>query len=354
MRKLMIACVLAGSVVASQARAEPGVKDITWTLGKPLPELRKGGAVGVFEGKLISAAGMRHPWLESPVVYQYDARADAWSKLPDMPKGRVYVDGVSLPDAFVTIGGRREGQTLAEVRCLARRTGKLQWRYLPPMPTDRGWAAMDAWRTCLICAGGNRFSKGQAPFTEKTTCHAVEMFDTAAPGTGWRKLPDIPGDSRGWVAGAVVDDAFYLFGGLHFRIVDGMRQNYRLPETLRLDLKSKTWSKRADMPYPLSGHDAVAFADRYVIIVGGAPDWTEAENRRYGRKPDQYSNVVLVYDTQADRWSILPSPMPYGTNDIRAAIIGKTIYALGGENIHTPTSNTTNYLRVGRIVTEDH
>lgn len=62
--------------------------------------------------------------------------------------------------------------------------------------------------------------------------------------------------------------------------------------------------------------------------------------------------VVLVYDTRQDRYDMMPSPMPYGTNDIRAARIGKTVYAVGGENIDKATSNTTNYLRIGTVVTE--
>ena len=345
----------AGLVVLAATSAAMGqsgmIKDITWRLGAPFPELRKGCSLGVFEGKAISAGGMRHPWCESTTTYQYDAQADKWIALPNLPRGRVYMDGVSLPDAFYVVGGRREGRTLAELTQLSRKGGRLRWVDLNPMSADRGWAAMDVWQTRIIVAGGNSLRKGQPAFNEKSTCKTVEVFDTARPEAGWSKLPDIPGHGRGWVAGAVVGDAFYLFGGLHFTIVDGKRQNHRLRETLRLDLKTRQWSRRADLPYALSGHDAVSYGDRYVILAGGAPDWSADQDKAYGRVPNEYSNRVLVYDTKRDAYRMLPSPMPHGTNDIRVARIGQTVYALGGENVEKATSNTTNFLRIGTIVT---
>ena len=351
MRSCLIVVVLA---VAPPALGDSAVriKDITWRLGAPFPELRKGGSLGVFEGKVVSAGGMRHPWRESETTYQYDGQADKWVKLPDLPKGRVYVDGVSLPDAFYVIGGRRAGQTLAEVTRLARQGGRLQWTDAPAMSVHRGWAAMDGWKTCIIVAGGNGFRKGQPSFRDDSTSNAIELFDTAHPAKGWTRLPDIPGHPRGWVAGAVVGDTFYLFGGLYFRIVDGQRQNHRLAETVRLDLKARTWTRCADMPYAVSGHDAVSFDDRYVILVGGAPNWTPEQDKAFGRVPNEYSNRVLIYDTKRDRFDMTPSPMPHGTNDIRVVRIGKTIYALGGENVEKATSNTTKFLRIGTIVTE--
>lgn len=222
----------------------------------------------------------------------------------------------------------------------------------PAMSVHRGWAAMDVWKTCIIVAGGNGFRKGQPSFRDDSTSNAIELLDTAHPAKGWTRLPDIPGHPRGWVAGAVVGDAFYLFGGLYFRIVDGKRQNHRIAETVRLDLKARTWRRCADMPYALSGHDAVSFGDRYVILVGGAPKWTSEQDKAYGRVPNEYSNRVLVYDTKRDRFDMMPTPMPHGTNDIRVVRIGKTIYVLGGENVEKATSNTTKFLRIGTIVGE--
>jgi hypothetical protein len=43
-------------------------------------------------------------------------------------------------------------------------------------------------------------------------------------------------------------------------------------------------------------------------------------------------------------------PMP--TNDIRVVLHKDTLYTLGGENIEPATSNTTPWLRIGRIRTE--
>ncbi len=340
--------ILAGLVPLGQEGT--CIKDITWRLGAAFPELRKGCSLGVFEGKPISAGGMRHPWQESARTCQYDPEKNQWIDLPALPKGRVYMDGVSLGDAFYVVGGRREGQTLSEVTRLTRIEGQRRWTEMPPLAVDCGFMAMDTWKTHIVVAGGNRFRKGQDAFTDKTTIGVVQMFDTARAQEGWSRLPDIPGPSRGWVACAVVRDALYLFGGAYFRMVEGKRQTVHLRETLRMDLQSHSWQRRADLPFGLSGHDAVAFADRYVILLGGAPEWSPQEEKSYGRVPGEYSARVLVYDTQGDRFEMLPTPMPHGVNDIRAVCIGRTIYALGGENIEKETSNTTNHLRIGTIV----
>ena len=62
-----------------------------------------------------------------------------------------------------------------------------------------------------------------------------------------------------------------------------------------------------------------------------------------------YCPFVLVYDTATGRWKVLPSPLPMPTNDIRVVLIGKRLYALGGEDIEPATSNTTARLRIGTV-----
>jgi hypothetical protein len=46
--------------------------------------------------------------------------------------------------------------------------------------------------------------------------------------------------------------------------------------------------------------------------------------------------------------------MPVPTNDIRVVLLGDRLYALGGENIEPATSNTTPWLRIGRIQKSDN
>ncbi len=342
---------------AADAEAKPRdsaceIADITWTLGPDFPELRKGGSLGTLHGMVIAAAGMQHPWRESPTTFTYTPGAERWDPLPDMPEGRVYLDGVTVGDAFYAVGGRHNG-TRKEVFRLRRQGDNWTWDRMPSMRRDRGWFAVDRIGTKIIVAGGNRFAPGEAAFTPKSTLATAEWFDTAKPDAGWQALPSFPGQSRGWVAGATAAGKFHIFGGSHHLLKDGKRNSPRLRTAAAFDPASGKWSALPDLPYPVSGLDAVAYADRYIILVGGAAFMSAEQKERWPQDPNHYSNVVLVFDTKTQTYHPMPSPVPYGTNDIRVTRIGETIYALGGENIHKPTSNTTKWLRVGKIVRRD-
>ena len=88
-----------------------GGADISWELGPDLPVLRKGSAVGVLDGKIISAGGMHHPWEESAAVYAYTPGEDHWDLLPPMPEGRYSAMGVTFDGAFYVLGGRWKSTT---------------------------------------------------------------------------------------------------------------------------------------------------------------------------------------------------------------------------------------------------
>ena len=99
----------------SGAAATGEIKDIQWSLGPNFPVLRKGGAFGLIDGKVISASGMEQPWCEAKTAFSLDVvRPTEWVSLPDAPTGRCYVHGVALGDALYVVGGRREGKTLTE------------------------------------------------------------------------------------------------------------------------------------------------------------------------------------------------------------------------------------------------
>jgi hypothetical protein len=105
------------------------------------------------------------------------------------------------------------------------------------------------------------------------------------------------------------------------------------------------------MPFGIGNGDAIAYQDRYVIILGGAYAISAQDALQYPpREPGYYNNLVTVFDTVTEEYKVLPTPMPYGTGDIRLAIDGNTIFAVAGENIDPNTSNTTRWFRMGQIV----
>lgn len=338
---------IVGAMVAANAGAE--IADITWTLGPNLPEFRKGGCGAALGGKVVSVFGMRQPWGEMATMYVYDPAADWWTRGPDGPVGQCYVQGTECGEAFYAIGGRHGG-VRRECYRLDVQDGAYVWTQVAGLNEARGWAPSVAVGTKLYVFGGAQGGRGP-------TLNSVEMLDTADPKGAWQVIGNIPGDSRGWLGAAAVAGKIYVFGGCHFytpKPADGPDRK-RLNETLVFDPATGAWDTRAPLPYRVAGMDCCVYADRYVIVVGGAAaveDFSAELRARY-EQTDRYSSYycpfVLVYDVVTDAWRVMPSVLPVPTNDIRVVRLGKTLYALGGENIEPATSNTTPWLRIGTI-----
>lgn len=345
---LIIVC--ATSVQAGEARCE--IADITWTLGPNLPEFRKGGCATVLDGKVISVFGMRQPWGEMATMYVFDPEAAWWQRAAEGPLGQTYVQGAEYVGAFYAIGGRSAKRGGVHKQCYRLRSekGEYAWNQIADLNVKRAWAPSVCVESKLFVLGGSQGGHGP-------TLGSVEMLDAAKAGAKWRKVGDIPGDSRGWSGAAAAGGAVYLMGGSHFFDPKpaGGPDRKRFAEVWRFDPDTSQWQARSPLPYRMSGFDCCVYQDRYIIVAGGAAetgDYTKEMHEIHRRDrfhESYYCPFVLVYDTLADRWYRMPSVMPVPTNDIRVVIIGKMLYALGGENMEPATSNTTPWLRIGTI-----
>ncbi|PYS98596.1 MAG: hypothetical protein DMF63_15485 [Acidobacteria bacterium] len=79
----------------------------TWSSRSPM---RNGGvamAVGVLEGKLVAAGGLRNQ-LSSAAVEMYDPEADAWSTLPNIPTSRAFSSAITMKNTLYILGGNGE------------------------------------------------------------------------------------------------------------------------------------------------------------------------------------------------------------------------------------------------------
>ena len=325
------------AIVAATQATPVVVEDITWELGPSLVGPRSGPAVGALGASVLCAGGSLDFRRGCVNVLAFDTDANEWTDLPNMPEPRVYAQGVVVGSRFYGLGGVHGNQTRSEVFCLSKGDGQWGWAPSVPLEPDRAWHAAAVWASKIVVAGGHRRRPDGPRYDPQGMLSRVEMLDLTRPDEGWQRLPDIPGRPRGWCAGAVVGNRLYLFGGVHFRS-ERVGDRERLSETLCLDLSTKAWTRKRDLPFPLSGLDAAAVDDRRVVLVGGYnPDApTEA---------GKFSDAVLIYDTKNDAFQIMPSRMPVGANDARAVLHGNALYVVGGER----TSSTVRAVRVGRI-----
>jgi len=345
-------CVFALCSVGKAQQTAPGITDITWQLGPNLPEFRKGGCATVLGGKVVSVFGMRQPWGEMATMYVFDPQANWWQRGPDAPLGQTYVQGAEMGDSFFAIGGRSAARGGVHTACyrLQNENAKFVWNRIADLDVKRAWAPSASVGSRLFVFGGSQGGHGP-------TLASVEMLDVSRNDAKWRKISDIPGDSRGWSGAAAAGGKIYLIGGSHFfdpKPALGPDRK-RLNEVWQFDPDTYQWQARKPLPYRLSGFDCCAYRDRYIIVTGGAAETTDFtpemqklyEQDRFHKS--FYCSFVLVYDTRIDQWHRLPSLLPMPTNDIRVVLNEDTLYALGGENIEPATSNTTPWLRIGRI-----
>lgn len=329
-------------------QVEPfGISDITWTLGPDHPTYRKGGAAGVLSGMVISAGGCEFPWAEAATVFAWTPGGSAWTQFPDMPQGRCYMDGTSVGDALYVPGGRWAFQTQSSTFRLRLLTGNWTWDSVANLNIHRGYFTVARLGTHIALAGGMQGS-GQPPYSESDTLSDVEWYDTAAA-AGWQLLPDFTMHSRAGAIVAAASGKLYVFGGTCYQCPNGQNDSLRLADAQVFEPATGQWSSLPRLPFGLSGADAVTYRDRFIVMVGGAAQLTAAQLAAWPQVPGYYSNVVLVYDAKDSRYRVLPTLMPYGTGDIRTALIGDTLYAIGGENIDPATSNTTRWFRIGQI-----
>jgi N-acetylneuraminic acid mutarotase len=327
-----------------------GIADIEWRLGPNLPEFRKGGCCAPLRGRVISAFGMRYPWGEMDTMYVYDPRIEWWARGPSAPIGQCYVQGTVCGGAYYSVGGRSGG---VHERCfrLQAQGGRYVWSEIATLNEARAWSACASVGTRIYVFGGAKDAHGPA-------VGGVEMLDTVAPQGAWERIADIPGASRGWLAAATVRGSILVVGGSHCAAVGARpaQQGGQLDELLVFDPETSGWQRKSPLPYRLSGMDCSVYKDRYLIVVGGASepaDYTREMREQLSRVESHeayYCPFVLSYDVEMDRWTRLPGLLPMPTNDIRVALIGQRLYAIGGENIEPATSNTTAWLRVGEII----
>lgn len=281
-------------------------------------------------------------------VYRYSPATGMWSRLPDLPQRREYIDLAQASDGVIyCVGGGEQGKprykATASVFAFAP-SGDGQWRALPPMPTPRTHVSSGVVGRKLVVVGGNEYDydvKGYAPSTLRDT---VEVLDLDRPDAGWVTGAPVLGGPMGWAGTVVAGGRLYVFGGFTFvpHGEDGLgKKSVRLQRTAVYDPEQDQWEQRAPAPYAVGGWRAALYRGRYAILIGGL--WKSPKARS-----DRWNSEPLVYDTETDVWYCLrDSATPPGGvyNDPGLAVIGDTIYVTGAE----ATAAHYNYMLIGNI-----
>lgn len=329
---------------------------ITWNEGPMFPDLIKGGAMGVVGGTVVHVAGITFPWRERETGWWLDPSEGMWRPLPPMPEGRAYTQGVTAQEALFVVGGRQSGRVCTSCFRLHRAEGLWRWDVLPDLRWARGVPALAVVGERIYAVGGGSWSPG-AFLPDDTPVD--EVLDLAHIDQGWRRIPPCPGRRRAGACAASVEGKVYVFGGGYSWMDGDQRQTLRLDDAWCFDPDQETWHECAYLPViGLSGAAALPYVDRFILLIGGGVAKEEGrgecvmtyeEDAQRGVRVGWYNDCVLVYDTATDSYAEVSDRLPYATHDIRAARLGDTIYAIGGENDDRSVSNTCAHVRVGTI-----
>ena len=276
-------------------------------------------------------------------AHRYDPATREWTRLPDMPGRREYTRALAAEEAVYIVGGgcqlkgaKPAYRPFADCFRLDVTKGGAPWERHSRLRVPRTHMAVSCVGPWLIVAGGNEYDAGKGGYAPSTIRGITEALDTRNEDKGWQLKAPLPGPPRGWAASAAVRGRMLVLGGL---TIPAKGRYTRLASALSFDPRQDKWAPLADISVPISGWEGAAYADRYVILVGGVVD---LEGKLL------WNDVPLVYDAQEDRWLRVDGPLPPGSlfNDAGVCVIGDTIYVVGAEG---PFGSHFDYFLVGKI-----
>lgn len=286
--------------------------------------------------------------------------AGTWATLPALPSARSHCPTAVYGGRIYGFGGGGPNfKSKNSVIVYDPAAGR--WGRGTDMPTLRSGAiAMTTGNAIYIIGGGFKQPDGTFRFLHTTEIHYPEE-------DRWAAGPDMimPHD---YPAGALLDNRMYIMGGHHpDSTLAGPKTDPGFAFCERLDLDNGTWEQIADLPTPRFALDAVVLDGRILTMGGVAftPEgfnnfdhieafdpasgaWTRetlrlpwtaagagacmADGKLFifgGYSGDGISDHCACYDPAAGTWQLLP-PIPQPLAAMGVAVIGRTIYLLGG------------------------
>ena len=164
----------------------------TWRLGARAPAPPRSEGTAVSRGAFVYALGGRAQGAAISALDRYDAFADRWTSLANMPTARAGLASAMIGAEIYAIGGRRQpggpcsGGELRAVERYDLRSNT--WTRLAPLPTNRSDLAAAAVNGRIYVFGGCR----RDPATgEITFLRDVDIYSPAT--NSWSRAPrDLP------------------------------------------------------------------------------------------------------------------------------------------------------------------
>ncbi len=187
------------------------------------------------------------------------------------------------------------------------------WSPAPPLPSpvsNNAVASLSSPKGCLILSAfGIDASRSQGGIHRKS-------FLWREGDARWRVIADVPVDQGRIAASAVaLRGKFYVLGG--YSVAPNMAETSH-PEMNVYDPEADAWTAAAPLPTAIDDAVAVAWRDRWIVVVSG---WADTQ---------QPVDAVQIYDVEADRWE---AGTPFAGTPVfghSGAVVGDDLVVIGG------------------------
>lgn len=193
---------------------------------------------------------------------------------------------------------------------------------MPGLPDAHGFAGSFAGLAGgrLLVAGGANFPDGVMPWDggKKVWHKAVFAFDPASPGSGWKRVGDLPGEC-GYGVSVSVPEGVLMIGG-------GNASEHSAEVWLaKWEGEKVTFTRMPALPIALANMCGAKVGDRIHVVGGIAkPDATTCSARHF----------MLDWSAGTKQWTALP-PMPGdGVMLATAGEAGGKLLVAGGCSLH--------------------
>jgi N-acetylneuraminate epimerase len=221
--------------------------------------------------------------------------AGAWREAGKLPAPNGYGVSVQLDDGLLLIGGGDAKRNFSEV-WLARAEGRgVNFSAWPSLPKPLAMAAGARVGQTVFVAGG--LDRPDAPQAQR----AFFALDLENPRGGWRELESWPGPERMLATAGASDGSFFLFSGAKLVAgADGKPSREWLPDAYRYTPGSG-WKRLADLPrVAVAAPSPAAVVDGKLIVVGG-DDGVQVNVAPTAHQG--FPREMLVYDPKTDAWT---------------------------------------------------
>lgn len=314
--------------------------ELMWKAIAPGPEKRLDAGRGQIKHELFVAGGFRYDGTVINKLDIFDMAKEKWGPRIDLPANmaETHLGVVSDETRYVYFVTGQLGDNCRPPTpdCFVFDAETRRFDQLPPLPKARYAPAVQLWNGRLHSIGGaeeDRTTPGKDHWS-------IAVKDGKATENQWRAEPPIPrgGHHR---ASAVINNALYVFGGQEgdyvatpgdptFRCTPKLTAEIKFPDTYRLKIGEKEWSRMADMPMRTAHTEAsYVLVDNVFYLLGGDSD------RQANDRIVKVNDEIQAYYADTDSWKIV-GRLPYRLKETVAGYYNGHLYITSGQRSRGP------------------